>query len=303
MIGTLLLLVLILLAGLIAGKCRLIWREGQSGITNLVLYITLPCSIVESFRLDFEPALLAKWGMTLLVATAVMGVNQAFSHLLFRSQGPERRSVFRYATIVSNSGMLGMSTVSALFGSALLSYGALYLIPQRIAMWTTGVAAFTRERQKGALRKTLVHPCMIAVYIGLSFLALGIRLPEEVENAASVIGGCTMPLAMMLVGSILAEIRASMLLDRTIFFYCAFRLIIIPGVVLLICLALHTDMAITRVSVLMTAMPAGATTSLLALRYGADERLASALVVVSTILFLAVLPLWMMALTALTPSG
>jgi predicted permease len=287
---------LILVAGFIAGKCRILTKPSQIGLTNLVLYITLPCTIVDSFKVDYDPKLIIGMGITLLIALIAQAVNQVVSVVFFRRQPRERRSVLRYGMIVCNSGFIGMSVISALLGGTALSYAAIYLIPQRFAMWTLGISAFTKDKQGNALAKTLIHPAMIAVYIGMAFLLLPVDIPPIILGPLAVIGDCTMPIAMLLVGSILTETKLSMLLDRQIYFYCFLRLILIPGIIFIGCMVFQISHEITQVCVLMAGMPAATTTSLLALRYDSDEKLGSTIVVISTIFFFALLPLWMFLL-------
>jgi predicted permease len=287
---------LILAAGFVAGKYNLLTKSSQSGLTNLILYITLPCTIVNSFKVDSNPSLIIGMGITFLIALLAQALNQLVSVVFYRKEPPERRSVFRFGTIVCNSGFFGMSVIAALFGGVALSYGAIYLIPQRFAMWIFGMAVFTKDKQRHALAKTLIHPAMIAVYIGVTFMFLPVSIPTGIAGPIAAIGGCTMPLSMLLVGSILTETNISMLRDKTLFLYCFLRLIVIPGVVFLGCSAFGVNHDITQVCVLMAGMPAAATTGLLALRYGSDEKLGSTMIVTSTILFFALLPLWMFLL-------
>ena len=285
----------ILAAGFVVGKAKLLTKDSKSGMTNLVLYVTLPCTIVNSFRVDYDPSLLRGLVMTLVVAGISQALGQAASVAFFRRLPFERRSVFRYGMIVCNSAFFGLSVISALFGSVALPFAAIYLIPQRFAMWLLGVPVFSKSAQNRGkmVFQAIVHPSMIAVYIGMFIMVTRSGLPAAIISPISAIGACTMPIAMLLVGSILAEITPAMLIDRQIYFYCFLRLVLIPGIIFLVCLLLGLDVGIIRICVLMAGMPAATTASLLALRYGADERLGSTIITISTILFFAMLPAWM----------
>ncbi|MDR2486996.1 MAG: AEC family transporter, partial [Clostridiales Family XIII bacterium] len=118
------------------------------------------------------------------------------------------------------------------------------------------------------------------------------ELPAALARPIGTIGDCTMPLSMMLVGSILSETRLSVLLDRQLYLFCLVRLILLPGVVFAGCLAFGVTRDIAQVCILMAGMPAATTASLLALRYGADEKLGSASMALTTILFFLLLPAW-----------
>ena len=58
-------------------------------------------------------------------------------------------------------------------------YAAIYCIPTRIVMWSAGLSLFTdNQDKKAAVKKVLLHPCMVAVYIGMVFMASGLPIPE-----------------------------------------------------------------------------------------------------------------------------
>jgi len=286
---------IILAVGFVVGKMGFLSKATQTGLTNIVIYVTLPCTIINSFQVSYDPALIRNLGLTLFVAVCSQAIGQAASVIFFRKQPHEQRSVLRYGMIVCNSGFFGLPVLYAVFGSLALPYGAIYLIPQRFAMWLLGVPLFDKDSQKkkSAVAKTFVHPAMIAVYVGLALMIVQKSLPTAINTPVVALASCTMPLAMMLVGSILVDIKPSMLLDKNIYFYCLIRSALIPALVFLLCLLLGFGGTVLHVSVLMAGMPAAVTTSLLALRYGADERLGSALIVISTITFFIMLPVWL----------
>ena len=295
--NTAILFAIVLAFGFVVGKAKILSSEAKSSLVNLVLYIILPCLIVSSFNIKYDPVLMKRLISTLLFAVCAQVFGQVFSLVFFRRQPFKRRSVLRYGLIVANSAFFGIPVLSALFGSVALPFGAFYIIPQRIAMWTLGVPCFLNEgdrRKKRALfASTFIHPAMIGLYIGLFLMLSGSPLPAAIATPINAIGSCTMPLTMMLVGSILVDLKPSMLAEKQIYLYCLVRLVFMPGLVFLICLLLGQSGIVLQVCVLMAGMPAATTTSLLALRYGADEVLGSALIIISTIFFFAMLPVWM----------
>ena len=58
------------------------------------------------------------------------------------------------------------------------------------------------------------------------------------------------------------------------------------------CMALQIDPLVRNISVVLTAMPAGATTAILALKYRGDAAFASACTALTTVLSLAAVPVW-----------
>ena len=77
----------------------------------------------------------------------------------------------------------------------------------------------------------------------------------------------------MVIGMILAEINPKELVNKEVIYYTVIRLLIIPVLVWIPCLLFHVDTLVTGVSVLLAAMPAGATTSMLASKYDFVKRI------------------------------
>ena len=101
----------------------------------------------------------------------------------------------------------------------------------------------------------------------------------------------------MVIGMILAEADWKSIFDWEVLRYSILRLVLMPLALYVVCLLIKLPSLVTGVCVLLTAMPAGATTSILASKYGCDEIFATKLVVTSTILSMITIPVWSMILT------
>ena len=91
-------------------------------------------------------------------------------------------------------------------------------------------------------------------------------------KALASFSGCLTPASMMVIGMILAEINPKELVNKEVIYYTVIRLLIISALVWIPCLLFRVDALVTGISVLLAAMPAGATTSMLASKYDSDEK-------------------------------
>ena len=231
----------------------------------------------------------------------------------------EVKRVMQYCTIVSNSGFLGLPIAEGIFGAEGMMYASIFIIPMRVMMWSAGIACFTESPDfKSVVKKIAVHPCIVAVYIGLGLMVFGKPLgalygaftAQAVPVAGTVVpvmitaldkavrsaGGCTTALTMVLIGMMLAEMDPKHMLDKDSVFISLLRLGLLPCLVLIGCRLFHVDGLLTGVSVLITGMPAGSTSAILAAKYGCDYTFATKCIVVSTLLSMISIPLWCMAL-------
>ena len=199
----------------------------------------------------------------------------------------------QFGIICSNAGFLGNPVAEGVYGQMGLALASIYLIPQRIVMWSEGLAIFSKEiDKKQILKKVLLHPCIIACEIGLLLMLTQCTLPPAVKSFVGNLGDCNTILSMLVICIIVADIRLIEILDRDIIIYTVIRLLIIPALVYLPCTWLGLPEKVVGVSTLLAGMPAGATTSMLALKYHSDEKFATNLVIFSTAVSVLTIPLW-----------
>lgn len=260
-------------------------------LTDFVVFITLPCMIFESFNMEFSLAALKQGAVALLIAVVMACVALVLGRVLYNRFPYEEKSILQYGTLVSNSGFAGLPVVSGAYGDEGLFLGSLFIIPTRILMWSAGISLFTKADAKQAVRKVMLNPGIIAVEIGLVRMILQIPLPHFVDSAVDNLGACTSPMAMALVGAILADVPLKTVFDPKSFYLVAVRQFLLPGICLVALRLLGMDPLTTGVSVVITGMPIGSTTAILAQKYGADAKFASKCVFISTLTSLVTVPI------------
>lgn len=292
---------LIMLVGLFFRKKNIISEEGKKNLTDLVIYLILPCNIVKSFLIEFDGSTLKNFGLILIISVLIQIFCAILARLLYRRTTEGHRPVLKYATVASNSGFLGNPVAEGVFGSMGLALASIYLIPQRIVMWSAGVSYFTGGAdRKTVIRRVVTHPCIIAVFLGLGFMLAQVTLPPFLDASLRDVGNCNTAMSMLVIGTILADVRFRDMFDLSLFLFSGLRLVLIPLAVYAGCLLCRVDGLVTGVSVLLAAMPAASTTAILAAKYEGDAVYASKCVVLTTVLSLIATPIWSMILLALS---
>lgn len=269
----------------------LLGEEAQKELTTLVVDLILPCNIITSFQMELQKELASLAVTTILVSVCVQVVSWILAKVLFTHCPKDKRAVLQYSTLCSNAGFLGMPLAEGLFAGNGIFLASIYLIPQRISMWTVGLGFFLDSRGK-SWKKVALNPCLLAVAAGVFLLVFQIRLPAVVENTISCLGKCNTGLSMFLVGMIITPIHLKDFLDPLIIGYSTVRLVLIPLLVLTACRLLMMNPLPMQVSVLLSAMPAGATSALLAEKHHGNGRFAAGCVTVSTVLSMIATPVW-----------
>lgn len=136
-------------------------------MTDLVIYVTLPGSIYKSFQIEFNHQILIAC-MTIAIAGIVIQTGSSvLGMFLYNHYGDSKKKVLQYATICSNAGILGNPIAEGIFGQMGMMYASIYVIPQRIFMWSVGLTYFTEAPDKKTLfKKVATHPCILSVFIG-----------------------------------------------------------------------------------------------------------------------------------------
>ncbi len=281
-------LFLLMVCGFAAAKTRLMDSKHFSGLNTLVLTFAQPCLILSSMQRDRSPELIRDLLMVFVCTCAIIGVSGLIAHRLFRRQTPQRRAVLTNLSMVSNCGFMGYPVITAALGEDALIYAALYVSAFNLMSWTLCAYYFGgREAMRPA--QLLKCPSLLAVCAGMVLFLTGWRLPGFVNNALSMLGDTTTPLAMFVIGARLTGLKRAHLTDGPLLGACGLRLVVFPLAVLLLSLTPMPRM-VAATLYLCTAMPCAALTAMMAEQHTCDAALASRGVALSTALSMLTIP-------------
>lgn len=285
----------IMFLGVALGKYGSADNSGKKQLTDLLLYVTLPASILHSFQMEISIKLLMACMAVILTGLITQVGSYILGRFLYNNCDKKHKKVLQYATICTNAGILGNALVEGICGQEGLLYASLYAVPQRVFMWSVGLTYFTEAPdRKTLLKKVLTHPCILAVFAGFFLLITQIPLPGVLQMTLNDVAGCNSFLAMILVGMTLSNVKFSEVVEKQTVYYSVIRLIIIPFLVYTGCHLAGLDPLVTEVSVILSGMPAASVTAIIASKYNADEKFAAKCVVLSTLLSLITVPAWCM---------
>ena len=281
--------------GLVCARRGIIADRGK-GLTELVLRLVLPANIIYAFMTGIGTIEVAQVVRIIGISLSLQLLSYFLAHVLYRRCEEDHQPVLKYATLVPNSGTLGTAIATELFGAAGAALASIYLIAVRTTMWTLGLSFFTKKLGNTSIKKVLTHPCIASVFLGAAIMVVNPPIPALVTECIKTIGGCNTALSMMLVGCIASEMDPKLLYNKEVLYFSFVRLLAIPATVFLFTTLIGADELTRNVSVVLSAMPAASTTSVLAMKYDADTQFASSCVTVTAVLSLAALPVWCLLL-------
>jgi len=252
-------------------------------VTRLGTGLAVPCLIfVSLMQTDIDARALVNLSLATLVAYALIGVVFA---VLLRSFGLDRRT-FLAPAIFGNTGNLGLPLALFAFGDRGLSLALVVFAVSSILAFTVGVWLVAGRGSGG---KALREPMVWATVFGALFASQGWQTPQFVTDALGLIGQMAIPLMLITLGVALARIVPGQLaLSATL-----------ALVKVVICFAIAWGVALMfglqgeafGVLVLLMSTPVAVVSYLLAEKYGADSQAVAGMVMVSTVISIAALPL------------
>lgn len=327
LIGNVAVLFVMMIPGIILKKCNMVSDTFGKGISNLVLYIAQPILIVCAY-LDCTLSFSDIWKNVVAVfvfSVIAHGIFAAVAVLCFKKVPVARQRMLRFATIFGNAAFMGIPLIQAICGAEAAIYASIYNITFNLFLWTLGVYLCTRVsgtdhdgdgkadlkddliglhqtgKKEISVTKVLFHPVTLASIVGVICLVLKFNRHTYSLGFAwdclDMIRGLVAPLSMVVIGLRFADIRwKGIFKDVPMYLFLALRHLILPLAVLAIIkgailAGIPISMMAQEVIVIMAATPAASSATMFAEKYNCDAAYVSRLVVVSTILCIATMPL------------
>jgi predicted permease len=287
-------LVLLIAAGYIALAAGILDRHSTRKISGFLINVTIPPLIIASMQVPFSSTRLAETGELLILTGILYIFSFFFAWLVSRtlSRSPREQGVYLFAVVFGNVGFMGFPLIGAIYGSDALFFVAIFNLVFNILVFSVGIAMMTRGRSEGFDPRMLLNPGIVASVIGFLLFLGSVEIPSPFIDSIEILGNVTTPLAMIIVGALLATFPAGEMIGNWRTALASFvRLLLVPVVFWFLLHPFVADPLIFGVLITLAAMPAAANTSIFAEEYGADARLASQVVFVSTICSLVTIPL------------
>lgn len=278
--------------GVVAAKCKVLSSESSKVLSNLVMSVTLPCTLLASTNISGggETVGLMLMGFALLFTFYLVctGLCLGLSRGLHLSKG--KKTVLIGTGVLPNSAFIGIPLCTALLGDAWGTvYGASGIMAYNILFFTYVTRLFQPE-QKLNLR-SFITPTNVTTLLMVVMLLLGIRFPAPVQSFVSAVGSCTTPLALMIVGVMLAGSQLGELVKKPfLFLITGLRCILFPLLLLLVLWLLPLDRTMCMGIFILASCPAGSLAAVLARQYDLEGELASQAVAQSTLFIVISIP-------------
>ena len=289
-VGTVVGKVAVIMVGYFVTKRGIFTERGASEVTTLLIKLVTPCVIVNSFLGNTGTLGAYELLMAMALPALWMAAALGISLLAFRKEPPERQKVLRFSVLFSNTGFMGIPLVQGIVGDAGVIYASFGVVVFNILCWTYGYSMMSGGAKLN-LKTILLNPGIVGLLFGLPLYFLRLELPGILAEPVGYLADLNTPLAMLVVGSYIAKVDLhSFISDFSVYKASFLRLLLCPGVFLLMLLLLRPREDLFLSNMIQASAPVAANSVLFAVQFKRDSELASKLVAVSTVLSILTIP-------------
>lgn len=291
-------LFLMIFMGFLIVKTGLLKDDDSKVLSKIVLYLIIPCVIINAFQVDYTmdtvKGLLIALAASVMLQIILLIIISAFGKLLHLN-AVEIASVY-----YSNSGNLIVPIVTFILGQEWVLYGCVFMSVQLVFLWTHCKKILSREPSYD-WKKIILNINMISIFIGVILFFTRIRLPEIIGNTLSAVGSMIGPASMFVTGMLFAGMNLKQIFaNKRVYFISFLRLIAVPLFSLILLKISHLASLsadgnqIMLIVFLAVITPSASTVTQMCQVYGNDSRYASAINVVTTLFSIITMPLMVM---------
>ncbi len=290
---------LILVLGFCLGKWKLISTTTNKELTNLLLTIFMPASLLMAFPSEYNEDSINLFSSGLVAGILIMLMLVILSRIIFNKwwfKGGLRYES-QFAMIFNNATFLGYPIVANTFGqTGIIAYCG-FIIAFNLALFSYGIWLFEHKISAKLLKSIVTNPNILAVLLGMILFLANIHLPVFVSDAIGFVGNATTPLSIICIGFMLSRADFKTIFKKWRLMVTALiQLIVGPIATYFLLIWLKFPIEVVSVCTLIQALPTATSLGLFATKYGGNNIESSELVTISTILSMVTMPIMILIL-------
>jgi len=289
--------------GWVLGKWKPENAQKGSVLSFLLVNLFFPCKLFLNFATSFTVDYVRSNYTTFFFSIGFLAVFSLLSLPISRllTKHPYERKVYSYSTNICNYGYFGYVLVEQVFGTAAMNNMMVFCIPYSLYCYTIGVSMLM---DKKISLKSLLNTVTVSIALGIIWGLFRLPLPGAIQTVMKNASGCVGPVSMVVVGLVLSTFSLKDLLTNgQVIAFCLIRLLALPALVLGICKGLECFItlpeAVYPAALLVNCMPCGLNPVVFPKLIGQDCRLGGKLILLSSILCCATIPMWLWLIGAL----
>ena len=288
-IGQLMSLFLMMFAGYVAAKAKVITPEFRKQLSTFTLSIASPSVILSSALESSIPG--SSMLLGLIIATVFYAAMSLLAIPLSRavSAGAQERKLDQLMLIFTNIGFMGIPVSQTLYGVDGVAIVSMFILIFNLVFFSYGMVLMSGKNTFNL--RSLRNPCIFAALGALFCVLVGLDLPAPIAGTLSTLGSMNTPLAMVIVGASLAHSNLKATLTNIrLYKLSLMRMVVMPLIVLALVRVLPLSPMLAGITVIMAAMPVASNCAMVSDMYGIEDMTASQAVILTTLISAATTP-------------
>ncbi len=198
-----------------------------------------------------------------------------------------RLGTFVQTAFHGNVTYVGLAVIFYLLGEAGLERGSLLvgiliLLNNSLAVLVLSLSSGVHRNIPRTLFSILTTPVIIATFVGMSFLFIGIKIPDVLMKSVTIVANIALPMALIIIGG---SISTDMLRKtfRPAVIATVLKLIVLPGIAVAFCHFFSISYEEALPAIILLATPTAITSYIMARELAGDAELASGAVTLTTL--------------------
>ena len=281
-------------------KENILGEAGLNSLSRLVVKVTLPllifCQLIKNFRFSLYPHWWLFPLLSIVITTAGLLLGLLFT---FFVRGQQQKMQVLSLIAFQNSGYLPLALIAALLtgekADTMLTYLFLFLLGFNLLVWSLGVYMLSFHESKKFELASLFSPPVIAILFSLAIIFFGLNnyIPQPILRPLRLVGDCTLPLALLVVGGNLASIRLRHINKKAVLLTLAAKLVILPVLGLCLVIKFNLPQLLSLLIVMESAVPPATSLSIISRHYKKEDLLISQGVFFGHVASLVTLPVFL----------
>lgn len=297
-------LLIVTAIGYVAAKLGYLDMNVKDKITSLLLNITLPCMIIASAGNLDASTLGIQVPLSLLLGAVAffLWVLVAFLFNVVFRVPKKQRPLYYFMSVCSNTSFIGIPVADTLYGESAALLCSVFIMATSTLMYSVGIALLvgggnglsdqkSSKSQVLVVIRAVISPLTVSALLAIVLVFSGFKMPLLIQEPMDLVGSITPPVAMMLVGVIIANEKVgNVLREWRLYPYILIRQLLASAAAYVVLSFFINDPVLLGIFTVMFAMPVGSMAPMFCASYGKDAVLPAKGTILSTIASFAIVP-------------
>lgn len=294
-------LVVVVAAGILIRK-KVIKQEYIKGLSEVTVFVLLPCLIFSKTINTFRPDETPGWWVLPLIGIGIPAIGLALGVIFFSNRPKHKKNILSVSAF-QNAVYLVLPIGQLLFPEqfdTFALYCFLLVIGYMPFLWSIGKYFATLSKDNYSFKlKEVITPPLVANFTAVTIVLLNLHsfIPEFVIAPIELLGSATVPVATFILGATLGSISYKIWPKLSdILKVVLIRFILVPLIVIAILYSFGVDRIpeLLAAFIVIQASAAPATNIIVMIRkYGGDAQQIGSMMLILYLAAILIMPTWM----------